>query len=210
MPVPPRNVTCGSDSPPRQAQLNTVIEKGLQRMEEMKVTYHIAGREFVLEDQITQAAKLLLWAKDWIGDAIQASPQASIAWAGVCLVLPLLTHPTTAAEANHDGFVDVTARMRYYVALEPLVRQLGPNSEVTDTLMSEVNEHIVNLYQHILEFQLSSVLRFYQSRSRTYVYDMFSSKDWKQMALDIKTREEIVNMDLSQINEPWVWKIGAG
>ncbi|CAK7207118.1 hypothetical protein SEUCBS139899_009926 [Sporothrix eucalyptigena] len=170
-------------------------------MEEMKVTYHIAGHEFVLEDQITQAAKLLLWAKDWIGDAIQASPQASIAWAGVCLVLPLLTHPTTAAEANHDGFVDVTARMRYYVALEPLVRQLGPNSEVTDTLMSEVNEHIVNLYQHILEFQLSSVLRFYQSRSRTYVYDMFSSKDWKQMALDIKTREEIVNMDLSQINE---------
>ncbi|CAK7231476.1 hypothetical protein SCUCBS95973_007931 [Sporothrix curviconia] len=140
-------------------------------MEETKAIYTIAGHEFVLTDQVTQAAKLLLWAKDWI-----------------------------AAEANLDGFTDVTVRISYYTALEPLLRRLGQNAGVTDTLMSEANNHIVDLYQHILEFQLCSVLRFYQSRARTYVHDMFSSKDWKQAALDIKAREEAVNKDLSQIN----------
>ncbi|CAK7210845.1 hypothetical protein SBRCBS47491_000916 [Sporothrix bragantina] len=197
-PIPPR-VTCGPDGPSRQAQLNTVIKQGLRRMEETKATYNIAGHEFVLTDQVTQAAKLLLWAKDWIGGAVQASPQASVAWAGVCLILPLLTNPTTAVEANRDGFTNVTARMRYYVALEPLLRQLGQNDGVPDTLMSEANNHIVDLYQHILEFQLCTVLRFYQSRLGTYVHDMFSSKDWKQTALDIKTREETVDKVLRQI-----------
>ncbi|KAL1892390.1 hypothetical protein Sste5346_007128 [Sporothrix stenoceras] len=198
-PVPPRDVTCGPDYPSRQAQLNAVIEQGLRRMEGTKPTYNIAGHEFVLTDQITQAANLLLWAKDWINNAVQASPQASIAWAGVCLILPLLTNPTTAAEASLDGFADVTTRMRYYVALEPLLRRLGQNAGVA--LMSEAEDHIIDLYQHILEFQICCVLRFYQSRIITYVHDMFSSKDWKQATLDIKAREATVNKDLSQINE---------
>ena len=169
-------------------------------MEEAKATYTIAGHDFVLADQITQAAKLLLWAKNWIGAAVHASPEASIAWTGVCLVLPLLTNPTTAAEASRDGFADVTTRMRYYVALEPLLRRLGENAGVAETLMSEFTDHIVDLYQLILDFQLRSVLRFYQSRRKTYVHDMFSSKDWKQTTLDIKAREETVNRDLNQIN----------
>ncbi|KIH87084.1 hypothetical protein SPBR_05000 [Sporothrix brasiliensis 5110] len=200
-PKPLHDVTFGPDSQSRQAQLNTVIEQGLRRVEERKAKYTIAGHEFVLRDQVAQAAKWLLWAKDWVGNAVQASPQASIAWAGVCLILPLLTNPTTAAEARRDGFTDVTARMRYYVALEPLLRRLGQNSLVAETVMSETNGHLIDLYQLILEFQLCSVLRFYQSHAKSYVHDMFSSKDWKQMTLDIKAREEAVNNDLSQINE---------
>ncbi|KAL1909321.1 hypothetical protein Sste5344_004950 [Sporothrix stenoceras] len=169
-------------------------------MEEKKARYTIAGHEFVLTDQIAQAAEFVLWAKDWIGDAVQASPQASIAWAGVCLILPLLTNPTTTAKDNRDGFTYVTTRMRYYAALEPLLRRLGQNAGVADALMSEANDHIIDLYQHILEFQICSVLRFYRSRLKTYIKDMLP-KDWKQMTLDIKTREETVNRDLGQINE---------
>ncbi|EPE06410.1 ankyrin repeat protein [Ophiostoma piceae UAMH 11346] len=200
-PIPPRDATCGPDSLSRETQLETVIKQGLQRMEEAKATYTIAGHDFDLTDQITQAANLLLWAKDWIGAAVHASPEASIAWTGVCLILPLLTNPTTAAEANRDGFAYVTARMRYYVALEPLLRRLGENAGVADMLMSEANDHIVDLYQLILDFQLCSVLRFYQGHRKIYLHDMFSTKDWKQTTLDIKTREEIVNQDLRQINE---------
>lgn len=29
------------------------------------------------------------WAKDYVGSALEPSPPASIAWAGVCLLLPV-------------------------------------------------------------------------------------------------------------------------
>ena len=99
--------------------------------------YTIAGHECDLTEQISQAAELVLWAKDWIGEAVKASPEASIAWAGVSLILPLLTNPVTAEEANRDGFAYVTTRMRYYAALEPLLLRLGKSCGVTDALMAE-------------------------------------------------------------------------
>lgn len=189
----------GSES--RRSHMNTVIKQGLQRLDESKTTYTIAGHEFDPLDQIAIAAKVVLWAKEWIGSAVEASPAASIAWAGVCLFLPLLTNPSTAAAASSSGFTNVTARMRYYVELEPMVQRLGQNPGVSSGLMSETNSHIVDLYQHILDFQISCVLRLYQSRAKTYVKDMVPLHDWTHAESDIDTLEQIVRKDLGQINE---------
>ena len=52
---------------------------------------------------------------------MKASPEASLVWAGVCAVLPLLTNAILAKEANETGFTYVTSRMRYYVAIESLL-----------------------------------------------------------------------------------------
>ncbi|KIH94033.1 ankyrin repeat protein [Sporothrix brasiliensis 5110] len=188
----------------RQAQLTTVIDGGLKRMDEKTTKYTIAGHDFVLKEQIAQASKFLLWAKDWVGEAVQASPQASIAWAAVCLVLPLLTNPTTAAEANQHGFKTVTARMRYYVELEPLVHRLAANARGDVDmrgLMQQVDSNIVDLYRQILEFQISSVLRFYANHLKTYAKDMVLPQDWTQMMLDIEARGETIRKDVSQITE---------
>ncbi|KJR83362.1 ankyrin repeat protein [Sporothrix schenckii 1099-18] len=188
----------------RQAQLTTVIDGGLKRMDEKTTKYTIAGHDFVLKEQIAQASKFLLWAKDWVGEAVQASPQASIAWAAVCLVLPLLTNPTTAAEANQHGLKTVTARMRYYVELEPVVHRLAANGRGDVDmrgLMEQVDSNIVDLYRQILEFQISSVLRFYANHLKTYAKDMVLPEDWTQMTLDIEARGETIRKDVSQIAE---------
>ncbi|KAK3306056.1 uncharacterized protein B0T15DRAFT_417141, partial [Chaetomium strumarium] len=191
-PMPPDNAAHGFDGQSGRGQLDAIITHGLQRMEEKKT--HTT-------DRIAKAADFVLWAKDWIGEAVKASPEASIAWAGVCIVLPLLTNPRTADEANRGGFTYVTARMRYYAALEPLLQQLGQDVGVTEDLMAEANEHIVVLYQHILEFQIRSVLRFYQSRIRGYAKDMFLLEDWERMKTEIEKMEVTVNQNLTQINE---------
>lgn len=149
----------------RRAQLDTIIKGGLERMDERKVTYRIAGHEFILQDQIAQAAGLVEGIKDFVGQAVKASPEASLAWAGVCLILPVLTNPSAAEQANRDGFTYVTSRMRYYVALEPLLlpKNQEPTATVPKDLEEEFEAHIVDLYQHILDFQFRSVLRFYRS-----------------------------------------------
>ncbi|KAK4203870.1 hypothetical protein QBC40DRAFT_250714 [Triangularia verruculosa] len=189
-----------SQEPSRHEKLDTIIARGLERLEENKAKYTIAGHEFVLRDQIAGAAQLVMWAKGWIGEAVKASPEASIAWAGVAIILPLLTNPQRANEANRDGFAYVTARMRYYAALEPLLLRLGQNPGVADALMAEAAQDNVTLYRHILEFLIKSVLRFYQSGIGRYIRDTLQTQDWTQMTRKINELDATVNQNLIQIN----------
>jgi ankyrin repeat protein len=158
-----------------------------------------------LPNQIAQAAKLVLWAKGFIDEAVKASPEASMAWAGVCIVIPLLTNPVIANEANCDGFTYVTTRMRYYVALEPLLIQISRDPAsvtMTKDLLSELKLRIIDLYQHILDFQFRSILRFYSKWYKNYGRDLIptSGENWDEMKKVIITREENLHGDFEEIN----------
>ena len=62
-------------------------------MDEKKIKYRIAGYDFVLQDQVAQAARFVLWGKASIDEAIKPSLEASMAWCGICLILPSLRSP---------------------------------------------------------------------------------------------------------------------
>ena len=149
----------------REAQLKTVIDRGLQRMDEKKIKCTVAGYEFDLKTSIAKAAKVVQGVKSFVDEAVKASPEASLAWAGVSVILPILTKPSTANQANMDGFTYVTSRMSFYAKLEPLLLPENPKltATVTKDLKKEFERLIVELYQHILDFQVRSVLRFYRS-----------------------------------------------
>ena len=119
------------------------------------------------------------WVKNWIGQTVKASPEASIAWACICVVIPLLTNATTADEAHRDGFTYVTTRMRYYTALEPLLMRLGQVPVVSHALMAETVSHVVTLYQHILEFLIRSILKLHLGSFEGFVKDTFVPVGWK-------------------------------
>ncbi|KAK4168218.1 hypothetical protein QBC43DRAFT_359993 [Cladorrhinum sp. PSN259] len=184
----------------RREKLQTITRRGLQRLDDRKFKYNIAGHEFVVGDQIDQAAKLVLWAKDWISVATKASPEASIAWAGISMILPLLTNPKTAADANSDGFTYVTTRMDYYAAFETMVHRLEKNEDVSASSIGQANSSIVDLYEQILVFQLRSVLRFYYGRLRVLARDMVRYDDWEVQQQKIKNLEAAVHQNLEQIN----------
>lgn len=171
-------------------------------MDEKKIKYHIAGHEFVLQDQIAQAAGLVQGLKDYVGKAVQVSPEASMAWAGVCIILPILTNPSTAEQANRDGFAYVTARMRFYVALEPLLlpKNQDQTATVSENLIEEFKAHIMDLYQHILDFQFRSVLRFYRSWRGNFPRDLIQHDDWKKVLSKILELEKTVDIDSTKIN----------
>ncbi|KAH8784332.1 hypothetical protein BGZ57DRAFT_757443, partial [Hyaloscypha finlandica] len=187
----------------RRVQLDKIAKDGLQRMDEGKTKYHIAGQEYVVQDQIAQTAALVLWAKEWIGEAIKVSPEASMAFAGVCMILPVLTRPIAADEANLDGFTYVTTRMRYYIALEPLLQPRNrdhSSATIAPDLILEFESNIVDLYQHILEFQFRSVLRFYRGRFGNFGRDLIQHEDWVKLRTKIETLETVVRNDSQQIN----------
>jgi hypothetical protein len=161
----------------RREQLKKIIEAGRQRIDEKKIKYYIAGYEFVLEDQIAHAAKLVQWGKALIDEAVKASPEASMAWCSICLILPLFTQSGATEQANRAGFTYVIARMRYYVALEPLLFPKNQNSTtiVPEDLKEAFEKDVVDLYQRVLEFQFRSVLRFFRDGLRNLGRDFSNS-----------------------------------
>ncbi|KAH7232414.1 hypothetical protein B0J15DRAFT_409195 [Fusarium solani] len=180
----------------RQEQLKAIIGRGLRRMEEKKIKYTICGHEFVPRDQIAHAAGLVQGMKTLVDEAVRASPEASLVWAGVCVILPILTNPRAAEQANQDGFTYVTSRMRLYVELEPLLwpANLKPAAE----LKIEFEDRIVNLYQHVLDFQFRSVLRFYRTWLARLGRDVVQHEDWKEMLSKVRELERAFDNDLKK------------
>src|SRR2546423_12715680 len=127
---------------------------------------------------------------------LKFSPEASIIWAGVSAVLPLLTNPSTSDKAYSEGLEYVTSRLRYYVAFEKLLLPDHQNARISEGLRKEFETHVEDLYEHILEFQLRSILRFYRWRLGNLGRDMFQLEAWDKMVSDIKDRENIVIREL--------------
>ncbi|KAL0929846.1 vegetative incompatibility protein het-e-1 [Colletotrichum truncatum] len=186
-----------TDSGTRSDQLEKIIHRGLQRADERKTTYTIFGREFVLRDQIAATAKFVQTIKSLVDEAVKASREASLAWAGVCVLLPVLTNPSAAEEANQSGLFYVSSRVRYYVELESL---LWPENLQRPGLKGQFDSHIVDLYQHILEFQIKSVLRFYGKWLAHLSRDIILYDDWQGMLKKIKELEQMIRDESSTIN----------
>ena len=166
----------------RREKLKEITDLGLKHMEDKKVSTTLLGHEIVLQDAVANVAGAVTWAEDYIKDAVKDLPYASIVLVGVSLVLPLLKNPTTVEAANQDGFTYVTSQMRYYVAMESL---LLPEDMKSD-LKADLTERLLDLYKHIIDFQVQTVLRFYRSRTKNFFRGTINYDGWEQKLQDIK------------------------
>ncbi|KAF6789677.1 vegetative incompatibility protein het-e-1 [Colletotrichum sojae] len=181
----------------RQAQLKMITDRGLRRADERQTRYTLFGHEYVVKDQVAQASQLVQTLKALVAEAVKASPEASLAWAGVCVLLPVLTNPSAAEEANRNGLSYVTSRIRYYVELE---RLLWPENICNPGLKVEFESHIVDLYQYILEFQIKTVLRFFRTWLTTIGRDVIRYGDWEGIISKVKEQERIIWEDTNTVN----------
>ena len=92
-----------------------------------------------------------------------------------------MTHPFQARQANHDGFVYVTNRLKFYEAFEPTL--LSADGDTKESLSASV----ANLYQATLAFQLKTVLRCYKSSVKRLYSDVREPQSWTNMIDKIKT-----------------------
>jgi hypothetical protein len=132
------------------------------------------GHEIILQEQVDNVISVVIWAEDYVTAAVKDLPYASMVWAGVSLVLPLLKNPTAAEAANQEGFTYVTSQMRYYAAMESLLLPKGMERD----LETDLSERLVDLYKLILNFQVRSILRFYRSRTKNFFRGVVNYDGW--------------------------------
>ncbi|KAH8751652.1 hypothetical protein F5883DRAFT_651801 [Diaporthe sp. PMI_573] len=186
-----------TDPDTRQDQLKKITDRGMERADGKQTKCTIFGHEYNLTRQVSQAAQFIKAVKGLVDEAVKVSPEASLAWAGVCVLLPVLTNPVAAEEASRDRLFYITSRIHYYVELESL---LWPENLESKDLRREFEYHIVDLYQHILEFQITAVLRFYQSWVTKFSRDVLSRDDWKGMVSKIERLEQDVRAESITVN----------
>lgn len=183
----------------RLAQLETITSSGLQQLNEKKAKYNIFGREFILRDQLAQATQFIQNIKVVIDDAVKTSPEASLAWAGVCIILPIFMNPSAAEEASRDGCLYVTSRIRFYVKLESL---LSASNRLQDSgLNTELEDRLITLYQLIIDFQIRTVRRVYLTRLARLKEDTVWHEDWKGMIARIQESEKMFSDDFKLVKD---------
>ena len=170
------------DTVARREKLKKITELGLKHMEDKKVRKTLLGHEIVLQDVAANVGGAVAWAEDYIKGAIKDLPYASIVMAGISLVLPLLKNPTAVESANKEGFTYVTSQMRYYAAMESLLLPEDMKAE----LKADLTERLVEFYKLIINFQVKSVIRFYQTRTKNFFRGTINYDGWDKKLQDIK------------------------
>jgi myosin heavy subunit len=73
----------------REVAMIELIEKQTQLQTHMKWRLRIGSRTIEFQEQFNRIVKLVVLAKDVVTSAVSPSPHAAIAWAGVCIILPV-------------------------------------------------------------------------------------------------------------------------
>ncbi|KAJ5727683.1 hypothetical protein N7493_005503 [Penicillium malachiteum] len=73
----------------RGTQLRELATRKLKAVQEGELKIIVRGREIAIKEGIARVVRAIIVVKDSIGSAINADPHASIAWAGVVIILPV-------------------------------------------------------------------------------------------------------------------------
>ncbi|KAH7633853.1 hypothetical protein B0T09DRAFT_302324 [Sordaria sp. MPI-SDFR-AT-0083] len=147
----------------RRRQMNQLIIAGLAKTE----------KEAKVKESLGVAMDIVLSAKNIISAAIQAVPQAALAWTG------MFTNPVTATEANRKGIDYVVKRMNWYWNLSNILLK-DPTAHIGELsgVRGELEIQIIDLYKVLLSYQMKSVCVCYRNRGLALLRDIVKLDDW--------------------------------
>lgn len=167
---------------------------GLKHMEEGKFRTTVFGKEIVIQDAVGAVGQGIQWAQSYAKYALTDVPYAPIAMAGVGLLLPFLTGPSTANDENQKGLLYVTSQIRYYIEMEPLLLP----EDMTPGLKNELANNMRDLYKLVIDYQVQSVMRFYRGSTENYLKDFSNYDNWSGKLEALKEKETTVGKNLEK------------
>jgi hypothetical protein len=81
----------------KRHQMKALLDQKIKEIEDGKWKMKFKDNEFAVMDLVEPVVKIIDWAKEFVGSALEPSPPGSIAWAGVCLMLPVSASSTVFA-----------------------------------------------------------------------------------------------------------------
>jgi N-terminal domain of NWD NACHT-NTPase len=73
----------------RRQQMEILLKQKIKDVEEGSWKLRFKDHQFLVTDLVKPVVAVIEWAKEYVGSALETSPYGSLAWAGVCLLLPV-------------------------------------------------------------------------------------------------------------------------
>ncbi|RYC79718.1 Vegetative incompatibility protein HET-E-1 [Fusarium oxysporum f. sp. narcissi] len=173
----PSSVTCESTEneiegarETRCRQMQQLVRDGLDRTQ----------KAASIKRGIDEGLQAVQAVRGIVDKAIQAAPEAAIAWVGVCLGLEILSNPVTEARYNRNG--------------------IAYAEQSSAGLRVQLEKHVVQLYEKLLSYQVKSVCLYHRNWAAVVLRDVFQLDDWAGQLDDIQKAEAAVRTDSDQYN----------
>ncbi|KAL7928858.1 hypothetical protein V8C35DRAFT_220486 [Trichoderma chlorosporum] len=176
------------DPDERCRQMKHLVQDGLERTRKEASIKHVIGKGLDVVQSV----------KEIVNEAIQAVPQAAIAWTSVCICLEILSKPITEARSNREGITYVVSKMNWYWNLAHLLLDQNKATDPPAGLRDEMENRIVELYKKILLYQINSVCLYNRNQLVKIGRDVLSLDDWPGQLSDIEKAESLVKEDMAQ------------
>ncbi len=69
--------------------MTAIINEKIEAVDLAQWTVKLGDNPLVIREQLDKAAKLVIAVKDFVSVQVSAEPHAAVAWAGVCVLLPV-------------------------------------------------------------------------------------------------------------------------
>ncbi|KAJ5985268.1 hypothetical protein N7522_012464 [Penicillium canescens] len=193
----------------REEQLRQIAKNKIEEINLAQWKVDIGSHSIDVSGQFDNAVKIMIAIKDFVSSAVSSEPHAALAWAGVCIFLPLLLNPTQQKSDAHDCLEAIPFIVRRLRVMERLIRPgksgLTESGYHVDSLelVRDFENTAVELYRRILEFQIRLAKQHSWSWAKRYGRGVFEVDVWTSLtgqikALEIKCAE--LAQDLSHEN----------
>ncbi|RFN45007.1 nwd1 protein [Fusarium flagelliforme] len=193
----PSSITCESTEneiagaqETRRHQMQQLVQDGLDRTQ----------KAASIKRGIDEGLQAVQAVRGIVDKAIQAAPEAAVAWVGVCLGLEILSNPVTEARSNRNGIAYVLSRMEWYWNLVSLLLDENKAEQSSAGLRVQLEKHVVQLYEKLLSYQVKSVCLYHRNWAAVVLRDVFRLDDWAGQLDDIQKAEAAVRTDSDQYN----------
>ncbi|KAL7960365.1 hypothetical protein V8C34DRAFT_276955 [Trichoderma compactum] len=151
------------------------------------------GSEVQVKDLVQPVLGVVNWANEYITGALKPNPYASIAWAGVSLILPLFMHPSEQGTSLAKGLeymssLIVQSRMRedLYVRRYEATIHSRESSQLSHVVYKDSLEM---LYRSILRFQATSYCYYAHNAAFRLGLEIVKWDDWSLLLGQIQEQE---------------------
>ncbi|KAL7935792.1 ankyrin repeat-containing domain protein [Trichoderma chlorosporum] len=184
-------------------RMQAVLEYKMKEVNSNVWKLKFRSSEVEVRDLLKPYLGVVSLANEYITGAVSVNPYASLAWAGVSLLLPLFLNPSAQMASLAKGLEFVStliaqSRMReelYIRRYESKAQdnQLFPQSH------REYKNGLERLYRKILRFQATSYCYYSKTSASRFSSDMVKWNDWDQLIDEIREEESLFN----RLNDTW-------
>ncbi|UKZ57639.1 hypothetical protein TrVGV298_011499 [Trichoderma virens] len=185
----------------RREWMDTILKHKMQEMQGNIWKLTFGSSELQLTGVVQNILGVIKSVNDYITPAVSSSSYASLAWAGVGVLLPLFLNPIEQASALAEGLEHISSLIVQSRMREDLYhRRYELNSFAPSAISRSIYKHTLEeLYRQILRIQITCYCYYARGETSRLSRDFAKRDDWRNLIEKIRAQDS----HFIKISEIW-------